>query len=50
MSDVIVINPLLYNKILMEMYNDLIYLPLGPFKNSFSTALYDFIVSTKNSL
>jgi hypothetical protein len=46
MSDSIVITPFLYSNILMEVYNGLIYLPRGPFKNSYSVALYDFSIST----
>ena len=45
-----VIKPLSYNKILMEVYSDLMYLPLGPFRNSYSTTMYEFVVSTTNSV
>jgi hypothetical protein len=45
-----VITLFLYNKILIEVYNDLIYLPLGPFRNSFSVAFQDFAISTTNSV
>jgi hypothetical protein len=34
----------------MEVYNDLMYLPQGPFKKSCSIALLDFAVSTTNSV
>jgi succinate-acetate transporter protein len=34
----------------MEVYNDLMYLPRGPFKNSCSVVLYNFVVSTTNSV
>ena len=34
----------------MEVYNDLMYLPRGPLKNSCSAALYDFVVSIANSV
>jgi hypothetical protein len=48
MSDSIVITPLLYSSILIEVYSDWMYLPLGPRRNSFLAALYDFVVSTTN--
>jgi hypothetical protein len=50
MYDSIVITPLLYSSILKEVYNDLMYLPRGPRRNSCSIALYDFFVSTANSV
>jgi hypothetical protein len=42
--------PLLYNSILIELYSDLMYLPQGLCRNSCSTVLYDFVVSTANSV
>jgi len=50
LSDSIFITPLFYRSILIEVYNDLIYLPLGPRRNSFSIALYDIGVSAANSV
>jgi len=50
MSDSIVITPLLYNNILIEVYIDWMYLPQGPRRNSFSAALYEFVVSTEKSI
>jgi hypothetical protein len=32
----------------MVVYNDLIYLPQGPFRNSYSVALLYFAISTSN--
>jgi hypothetical protein len=42
--------PLLYSNILIEVYNDRMYLPQGPRRNSCSAELYDFVVSTANSV
>jgi hypothetical protein len=50
MYDSMVIMYFSYNKIFMEVYSDLVYLPLGPFINSFSTTVYDFTVSSANSV
>jgi hypothetical protein len=50
MSDSIVITPLLHSSILIEVYSDQMYLPLGPRRNSFSVVMYDFVVSTANSV
>jgi hypothetical protein len=33
--DSMVITPLSYNKILLEVYKDMMYLPMGPFIKSF---------------
>jgi hypothetical protein len=38
-SEAIVITPMLYGNILMEVYRDLLYLPRDPFRNSFFVAL-----------